>query len=136
MQLKTSINPFTLLAVVIVGAALLAITLARLTIDTDIVSSLPTGDPVIADGVRLFEKNPIKDKLAIDIGSAGGDSSRLLLAAEKVEAALKKSGLFTTVGNASMQTGLTELAEQVVSHLPLLFTAEELEKQVAPRPDH
>jgi len=133
MQLKTSINPFTLLAVVIVGAALLAITLARLTIDTDIVSSLPTGDPVIADGVRLFEKNPIKDKLAIDIGSTSGDSSRLLLAAEKVEAALKKSGLFTTVGNASMQTGLTELAEQVVSHLPLLFTAEELEKQVAPR---
>ena len=133
MQLKTAVNPFALLAVVLLGAALLAIAFVRLTIDTDIVSSLPTGDPVIADGVRLFEKNPIKDKLAIDIGSTNGDQTRLLLAADTVEAALTESGLFTEVGNASMQAGLTELAGQVVSHLPLLFSAEELDQQVAPR---
>jgi uncharacterized protein len=133
MQLKTVVNPFALLAVLLIGAVLLAITLARVTIDTDIVSALPTGDPVIADGIRLFEKNPIKDQLAIDIGSAGGEKSRLHLAADRVEAALKASGLFATVGNQSMQTGLTVLADQVVGHLPLLFSANELRQEVAPR---
>lgn len=133
MKMKTAINPIMLLAVVIIGAALLAITFARLAIDTDIVSSLPTNDPVIADGVRIFEKNPIKDQLAIDIGSASADKSRLLRSADKVEARLKQSGLFAKVGNQSMQAGLTDLAEHVVNHLPLLFGAAELQGQVAPR---
>ena len=133
MKLKTTINPFVLLAVVILGAALLAITFARITIDTDIVSSLPTNDPVIADGIRIFEKNPIKDQMAIDIGSSDDDKSRLLLAAEKVEIRLKQSGLFAKVGNQSMQAGLTDLADQVVGHLPLLFSAGELQRDVAPR---
>ena len=133
MKPKTAINPIMLLAVVIIGAALLAITVVRITIDTDIVSSLPTNDPVIADGIRIFEKNPIKDQLAIDIGSAGADRSRLLLAAETVEARLKESGLFAKLGNQSMQAGLTDLADQVVRHLPLLFGAVELQREVAPR---
>ena len=133
MQLKTAVNPFALLALVIIGAALLAITYHRLTIDTDIVSSLPTGDPVIADGIRMFEKNPVKDQLAIDIGSASADKSLLFPAADKVEAVLGESGLFSQVGNQSMQAGLTDLADQVVGHLPLLFSAEELQHQVAPR---
>ncbi len=133
MQLKTVINPFALMAIVIIGAVLLAVTLTRLTVDTDIVKSMPTGDPVIADGIRIFEKNPIKDQLAIDIGSASGEKSRLLLAADRVEAVLKASDLFATVGNRSMGTGLTVLADQVVGHLPLLFCADELHRDVAPR---
>ena len=88
MRLKTSINIFALLAVAVIGAALLLVALQRMAIDTDIVRSLPTDDPVIADGIHIFEKNPIKDQIAIDIGCAATDVARLLAAAEMVETRL------------------------------------------------
>jgi predicted exporter/SAM-dependent methyltransferase len=132
MRLKASINLFALLAVMVIGAALLLVALQRITIDTDIVRSLPTDDPVIADGVHLFEKNPIKDQIAIDIGCAAPDVARLLAAAELVNARLKQSGLFVQGGNQTMQQGLTALADEIVRHLPVLFTAGELRQQVAP----
>ena len=65
MRLKASINIFPLLAVAFIGTALFLIAFNRIAIDTDIVSSLPTNDPVIADGIHIFEKNPIKDQMAI-----------------------------------------------------------------------
>ncbi len=133
MRLKTNINPLALLIVIITGAILTAISLTRLDIDTDIVHSLPTNDPVIADGVRMFEKNPVKDQIAIDIGSIGGDRDLLLKAVDMAQADLNESGLFETVGNRSMQEGLGDLAGQAVSRLPMLFSADELQRQVAPR---
>ena len=97
MQLKASINIFGLLATAVIGSALLLIAFNRITIDTDIVRSLPTDDPVIADGIHLFEKNPIKDRIAIDIGSDSEDPARLVSAAEMVEARLIQSELFAQV---------------------------------------
>ena len=133
MRLKVSINLLGLLAVTVIGAALFLIALKRITIDTDIVRSLPTDDPVIADGIHIFEKNPIKDQMAIDIGSDAPDPAQLVAAAEVVEAHLKQSNLIAQVGNQSMQQGLADLADQVIRHLPVLFTAGELQQQVAPR---
>ncbi len=132
MRLKAPINIFALLAVILVGTALFLIAFNRIAIDKDIVRSLPTGDPVIADGIHLFEKNPIKDQIAIDIGSAAMDVARLVAAAEMVESRLKQSGLFAQVGNQTIQQGLTDLADQVIRHLPVLFTAGELQRQVVP----
>ncbi len=132
MRLKASINIFGLLATAVIGSALLLIAFNRITIDTDIVRSLPTDDPVIADGIHLFEKNPIKDRIAIDIGSDSEDPARLVSAAEMVETRLIQSELFDQVGTQPMQQGLTDLADQVVRNLPVLFTAGELQKQVAP----
>jgi predicted exporter len=132
MRVKASINPLAFLAVVIVGAALSAFAFFRITIDTDVVRSLPTGDPVIADGIRIFEKNPVKDRMTIDVGTTAADMPRLLSIAKSVERRLVISGLFTQVGNRSMQAGLTDLAVQVVSHLPVLFSAGDLNQWVAP----
>ena len=132
MRLKAPINLLALLAVIIVGTALFFIAFKRIAIDTDIARSLPTNDPVIADGIHIFEKNPIKDQIAIDIGSAGADMTALLAAADKVEARLMQSDLFTQVGNGPMQQGLTDLADHVIRGLPVLFTAGELQHQVAP----
>jgi predicted exporter/SAM-dependent methyltransferase len=132
MRLKSSINLPVLLAVFVIGAALSAFAWNRIAIETDMVRSLPVEDPVLADGIHFFEKNPVKDQIAIDIGSATADLEKLTAAARFVEAQLTRSGLFSQVGNPPMQHGLTELADQVVRHLPVLFTAKELQAQVAP----
>lgn len=132
MRLKAPINLFALLTVILVGTAMFLIAFQRIAIDTDIARSLPTNDPVIADGIHIFEKNPIKDQVAVDIGSAGADMAALLAAADMVEARLIQSDLFAQVGSGLMQQGLTDLADQVIRRLPLLFTAGELQHQVAP----
>jgi predicted exporter/SAM-dependent methyltransferase len=132
MRLRAPIHIFPLLAVILAGAALFLIAFQRIAIDTDIASSLPTADPVIADGIHIFAENPIKDQIAIDIGSPRADMTVLPAAAQRVEARLTESGLFTQVGNPPMQQGLTDLADQVIRRLPVLFTAGELERQVAP----
>jgi predicted exporter len=133
MRLKASINFVALLAVTVIGGLMLLIAFQRITIDTDIVRSLPTQDPVIADAIHIFEKNPIKDRIAIDVGSPTADVNQLLTVAEMVETRLRQSGLFRQVGNRPMQAGLTDLAAQVIKHLPILFSAGELQRQVAPR---
>ena len=132
MRKKTSINLLALLAVLILGAGMVFVAYKRIAIDTDLARSLPTGDPVIADGIHIFEKNPIKDQIAIDIGGSKENEETLLAAADLVEAELKKSGLFAQVGNKPMHRALADLADHVIQHLPVLFTAGELEHQVAP----
>lgn len=132
MRKKTSINLLALLAVLILGAGMVAVAYNRIAIDTDLARSLPTGDPVIADGIHIFEKNPIKDQIAIDIGSAERDQKILLSAADRVEAEMKECGLFTRVGSQPMHRALADLADHVIRHLPVLFTAGELEQKVAP----
>ena len=130
--MRTPINIPALLAVAVVGAALLVTALARIAVDTDIARSLPADDPVIADGIRIFAKNPVKDRIAIDIGSAAADAKKLQAAAAMVETRLAQSGLFAEMDNTSMQLALTELADHVVLNLPVLFTTGELQHQVAP----
>ncbi len=132
MRLKTSINIFILPAVVVIGAAIFLVAFNRIAIDTDIVRALPTDDPVIADGIYIFGKNPIKDQIAIDIGSVQDDMARLVAAAEMVENRLKQSDRFEQVGNHSTYQGLTDLADQIRNHLSVLFTAGQLQQQVLP----
>lgn len=132
MQLKAPINIISMLAVVVVGTALFLMAYKRIAIDTDIARSLPTNDPVIADGIHIFEKNPIKDRIAVDIGSAGADMTTLLAAAERVESRMLRSDLFADVGSQPIQQGLSDLADQVVRNLPVLFSAGELQRRVVP----
>lgn len=132
MRLKISIDKRLLLAVIAIGAGLFLAAWNRITIDTDIVNSLPTDDPVIADGIHLFEKNPVKDRIAIDIASRQGDLTRLQAAAEMVEGRLADSQWFTQTGNRSIQQGVGQLAGQLSAHLPVLFTATDLQREVAP----
>ena len=132
MRLKLGVNIVGLLLVAAAAAVLCLVALKRITIDTDIVRSLPTGDPVIADAIRIFEENPVKDRIAVDIAVADGDTTRLLAAADEVERRLNASGLFAEVGSQPMHQGLSDLNAAVVANLPLLFGAAQLERQVAP----
>jgi SAM-dependent methyltransferase len=133
MRLNASINPFVLLAVVFTGTALFLIALQRIAIDTDIDRYLSAHAPAIADGMPICGNHPIKAPITIDIGTTQGHVERLVEAAEMVEHRLAQSGLFEPVKPLAMRAGLTALAHQAVEHLPALFTAAELRRQVAPR---
>jgi predicted exporter/predicted O-methyltransferase YrrM len=132
MRLNASINIFALAAVTVISAILLLVAINRIAIDTDMAGPLSTENPVLADEHRILTTNPITDQIAIDIGSVQGDVDRLVAAAMMVETGLQQSDLFTRTENRLMQQDLADLAEQVMPHLPVLFTAGELHHQVAP----
>ncbi len=119
--------------VLLVAVILFAIGFARITIDTDIVESLPTGDPVIADAIYIFKNHPVKDRIAIDIGIDDQDPDRLVAIARQVEQSLKRSGLFAQVGLDDTRDAIAELVYHIADHLPRLFTAADLEENVRPR---
>lgn len=119
---------FTLLVLV----ALLVIGLNRVRIDTDIVSTLPVDDAVISDARSVLAHHPMRDQIAIQISQPHDDPDRLVKAAERVARGLQQSGLFEPLGPAGMADLIPELVQQVVTHLPVLFSAEELERRVAP----
>lgn len=118
--------------VILMAIVLGAIGLTRITIDTDIVASLPTGDPVIADAIYIFKNHPVKDRIAIDIGSQDQDPDRLVAIARRVEQSLTKSGLFAQVGLDDTRNAVAELVYRLVDQLPQLFTAAELQQKVKP----
>ena len=122
-------------------AVLLYESLGGVRIETDILSSLPRHDPVLADAHRVIRHLPVQDRLVIDLEctgtdfkSAPGEGSRDALAAagDLIEAGLRESGLFREVGTRQMETLVPELVAHVADHLPLLFDGPELEARVAP----
>ena len=129
---RTRTNLPLLVFVLIVVAALSVITREHIHIDTNIVSSLPHGDKVINDAMHLFSNHPLQDQLTIDVGLDREDPDLLVECGQAVEQELRESGIFRSVGMESVAKGLSELVETVVKRLPVLFTAEDLEKQVRP----
>ncbi len=130
---KKTISLPWMAAILLAAAALFAIGFARITIDTDIVNSLPTGDPVIADAAYIFKHHPVKDRIAIDVGIGEKNPDRLVAIAQQVEQALGKSDLFAQVGFDDTHNGIAELVFMVADQLPLLFSSEDLTRAVAPR---
>ena len=126
------INYRLLLVVSLLVAALAGIGLFRLTLDTDVVRSLPAGDKVIADGLEIFAHHPIHDQIAIDVMLDGKDPDTLVAVGAMLEKKLLDSGLFARVGTAAMGELLPDLALHVARNLPLLFSEHELVHQVAP----
>ncbi|MCP3887977.1 MAG: MMPL family protein, partial [Desulfobulbaceae bacterium] len=121
-----------LLLSLIVAAVFLGFGLLRLDIDTDIVRSLPSGERVIGDGLDIFEHHPIHDQIAIDIGIEKSDPDTLLAIGSDLEKRLVKSGLFSQVGTDEIGALIPDLALNLLPRLPLLFSKEELENNVAP----
>jgi len=101
-------------------------------IETDILASLPRHDPVLADAYRIVRHLPVQDRLIVDCQIQGGSRDDLVAGAERIEAGLRKSGLFRQVGMEQMQTLMPELVEHIVGHLPLLFDGVHLEQEIAP----
>lgn len=125
-------NLLLLLIVLVAAAAMSAISWQRIRIDTDITTSLPQNDPVIKDAMHLFLNHPLQDQLTIDVGLDREDTDLLVECGQEVEQALRESGLFRSVGMEAVAKGLPELMETVVNRLPVLFTAQALEKEVRP----
>ena len=68
-----------LVPLIIVGLTMLfLIGRYRLTVDTDIVASLPLGDPIVSDGRSVIQHHPIQDRVVIDLGHSGHDPDLLL----------------------------------------------------------
>lgn len=116
----------------VVGAALLYGSLGGVRIETDILSSLPPNDPVLADARRVIGHLPYQNRLIVDVEIRAGEREDLIEAGETVERALRASGLFRQVGMEQMEALFPELMEHIVGHLPLFFDGGQLEKEVAP----
>ncbi len=123
------------LAVVAGVPAAFWIGLSRLHIETDITRALPGGDPVLASARRILGRHPALDLVTIDLGLAAGAPAapqRLARAADWVAAELERSGLFDRVGLERAGRALPALIDELVAHLPQLFDARQLRRQVAP----
>lgn len=101
-------------------------------IETDILASLPSHDPVLADARRVVRHLPVQDRLIIDVAIEGGDRDALAAGADRIEAGLRESGLFRQVGMEQVEALFPELAGHIVGRLPLLFDGPQLEAQIAP----
>ncbi|MFN2353935.1 MAG: methyltransferase domain-containing protein [Desulfopila sp.] len=112
--------------------ALAFLGLLRLTIDTNVVRSLPTGEKIIADGLKIFEHHPIHDQIAVDVTLDTEAPDTLVEIGTLLEKKMMDSGLFARVGTDSASGLIPELAFHTARNLPLLFSQDELEKQVAP----
>lgn len=105
-----------------------------LRIEMDITKSLPQGDPVLADASFIMANHPMRDRIAIDVGTVGPqeDVRALVNAARFVERELAKSGLVKDIGIGSDEEAFPEILKAVLENLPALFTAGELEEKVKP----
>lgn len=104
----------------------------RLQFDTDIMSSLPQSDPVLADARYVIIHHPIHDRVVVDVGNPGGDIDVLVEGAKLVEAEMRVSCLFREVGFSHIGQLMPELVRYIVDHLPILFNKKDLEEDVKP----
>ncbi len=116
-----------------VTGGLFLLGLSRADIDTDITRYLPRGDRTVGDALYIWEHHPLQERIAIDLSSADLDRDQLVDLADRIENRLRQSGLFADAGMTGMQTAMPGLLLSVVRRLPVLFTAEDLERRIAPR---
>ena len=122
----------SLIAVLTVMAALLAVAFFRINIDTDITKYLPQSDPVISDAEHVFKHHPIQDRLVVDIGLQKENMALLLACGRFVEQELIRSGMFKQVGLKGVEKTMPQFMAHLLNNLPVLFDEAELEDQVAP----
>lgn len=107
----------------------------RLDIDTDITSAVPTGNVAFESARQVLARHTSLDRVVVNLGlKEGGKNPEALIAAgDLLVSELEKSGLFSTVGTSAAARGLTALYTNLPSELPILFSREQLESEVAPR---
>jgi uncharacterized protein len=120
------------IVVILVVTGLFALGIHRLQFDTDILSSLPQDDPVLADAHYVILHHPIHDQVVVDVGLPGGDIDTLLEGAALVEARIRDSGLFKEVGIRDVSQLVPELIRHITDHLPTLFSEKELDEEIKP----
>lgn len=107
----------------------------RLHVDTDITSAVPTGNLAFASARRVLARHPSLDRLVVNLSFRDGRAQpdALILAGDLVVSELERSGLFFAVGTAAAARGITALYAEAPAQLPLLFSREDLQREVAPR---
>lgn len=126
------INWRFLVMALLVTAGLFGWGLHRLEVDTDIIGALPKSDPVIADAAYLLLNHPMQHQVAIDVSLKEADADTLIACGKLVEDRLRESGLFKSVGMEDIQALMPEMLDHVSANLPVLFAAEDLDRQVLP----
>ena len=106
--------------------------LSRLEVDTDILGALPKTNPVVADGTYLLLHHPMQNQVVVDIALNAVDLDTLVACGRLVESRLRESGLFKSVGMEDAQALMPELIDHFAAELPVLFSAEQLQADVAP----
>ncbi len=123
---------FLVLAVVIGVTALFFIGRYRIAVDTDILASLPQGDPIIADARDVIMHHPIQERIVIDIGHRGDNLESLIAGAMFLEKKLQECGLFKTVGLSREQALFPELIAHVTENFSILFNERDLQEKITP----
>jgi len=106
--------------------------LQRLKLDSDILSSLPQNDPILADAGYVLTNHPIYDRVAVDVSIQDGPAALLEEGAALVESRMRASGLFKEVGFQSAGRLMPSLIRHVTDSLPVLFSRTDLEEGVKP----
>ncbi|MBA4398200.1 MAG: MMPL family protein, partial [Syntrophus sp. (in: bacteria)] len=118
--------------VVLATVGLFMVGVHRLQFDADVLNSMPRNDPVLADAHHIITHHPIYDRVVVDVSCAGGTTEALTEGARLVEDRMRESGLFREIGFQSMALLMPELMHHIADHLPILFSARDLEKVVLP----
>lgn len=121
-----------MIIVVLAAFALIFATQKRLTIETNIIKAIPQNDPVIADARYVISHHPLQDRIVVDLSCQPHDMGHLMEGVSIVEQKLSRSGLFRQVGMDEAFRLYPELVTLITRHLPVLFTAKELNDRVKP----
>ena len=131
-EIKAKINWKAVAAIIVSMAVMLAWALTHVTIDTDVLGSLPFGDPVIEDARYIFRHHPVQDQVVVDVSTEKENPDRLVQAADHITDELRRSGLFESVGNEDIQSAMPQVMAHVLDNLPVLFTGKELNDRIRP----
>ena len=104
----------------------------NLKIETDILASMPHSDPVLDSARQVIVHLPVQDKIFIDLEQVSSDREQLVSAARRVTNRLAASGLFSKVGVGEDADLFPELIDHVQNRLPILLSADDLEKKISP----
>ena len=122
----------TAFILIVAVAGLFAVGLQRLRFEADILSSLPQEDPVLADARYILAHHPLYERIAVDLVQPDGNLDLLGKGAGLIEKRMQESGLFREVGFQQSGQLVPELMLHIASHLPILFSPEELDQKIAP----
>jgi predicted exporter/SAM-dependent methyltransferase len=126
------INWRFLLLSILITLGLFGWGLHRLRVDTDIIGALPKTDSVIADAAYLLLNHPMQNQVVVDVSLKMADLDTLMACGKLVEARLKQSGLFKSVGMEDLHGLMPDMFYHLSAYLPVLFSTEELDNQVLP----
>ncbi len=133
--MKSAVNFPLFILVMLFTAALAGAGFLLTHIDMDITRYLPRHDPVISDAGYIFKNHPIQDQIVIDLSLPQENPDLLSECGDRAEQYLKQSPLFRQVGMEEMQEIFPDLISHIVKNLPVLFTQQELEKNISPMLD-